>query len=44
LTDRGRDLLNAHRDDRHHEHHQEFYADLVSHAKWSTTRRYMART
>jgi hypothetical protein len=29
LTDRGRGLLNAHRHDRHHEHHQEFYAGLV---------------
>jgi hypothetical protein len=29
LTDRGRDLLNAHRIDRHQEHRQEFYAGLV---------------
>jgi hypothetical protein len=29
LTDRGRDLLDAHRIDRHQEHLQEFYAGLV---------------
>jgi DNA-binding MarR family transcriptional regulator len=29
LTDRGRDVLNAHRDERHKDHRQEFYAGLV---------------
>jgi DNA-binding PadR family transcriptional regulator len=29
LTDRGRDVLNANRDDRHQDHRQEFYAGLV---------------